>query len=547
MRAVATLCLLNDANRIACLREALSRRILVLDGATGTALADRGLWAADYGGEELLGCHEALLLHRPDVILDLHRGYLAAGADILKTDSFGATPVVLAEYGLADHTVQINTMAAALARRRRRVAAEAADGRPRFVAGSIGPTTRSLTLTGGITFSELVAAYRRRSEGLAQGGADVLLVETVQDALNLKAALIACREGAPGLPVAVSATMEPSGTTLGGQSIEAIAVIVEPWAPLWLGINCSTGPGPDDRARAGARRDRAVLRGRLPQRRPARPARAATTRPPRSSRAPWRASPPRAGSTSWAAAAAPPARTSGRCEGSRTPTRPAPAAGYDPPRLAGGEAVEIVQTPAPLLVGERTNALGSRKFRELARAGRFAEGAEIGRRQVRGGAHVLDVCLADPEADESTLMEGALLALRRSVRVPLMIDSTDPAVIARALELIPGRPVAQLGEPRGRRGAPRGGRRPGAALRRGRRRRLHRRAPHRGHGPHRRAQARGGGAPARPAGGVRPAPAGRAPRRAGLPRRQRRPPLRRARRPRRSRAYASSRSGCRGP
>ena len=103
--------------------------------------------------------------------------------------------------------------------------------------------------------------------------------------------------------------------------------------------------------------------------------------------------------------------------------------------------MEIVQTPPPLLVGERTNALGSRKFRELARAGRFAEGAEIGRRQVRGGAQVLDVCLADPEADEATLMEGAVLALRRSVRVPLMIDSTDPAVIARALELIPGRPV----------------------------------------------------------------------------------------------------------
>lgn len=428
-----------ESSRVAALRRALGERILVLDGATGTALAALGLWAGDYGGEELLGCHEALLLHRPDVILDLHRGYAAAGADVLKTDSFGGTPIVLAEYGLADHTVEINTMAAALARR---VAAEAEaeDRRPRWVAGSVGPTMRSLTLTGGVTFSEMVSAYRRQVEGLAQGGADVLLVETVQDALNLKAALIACRDAAPGVPVAVSATMEPTGTTLGGQTIEAVAAIAAPWEPLWLGINCSTGPGPmAEHVRA--------LAGIAPC-----PVAVCPNAGLPDSEGRYLETPEEFSRTLDRFAAAGWVNLLGGCCGTgvghvralrevadrRAPRRPAPA---PPARLAGGEAVEIRQFPPPLLVGERTNALGSRRFRELARAGRFAEAAEIGRRQVRGGAQVLDVCLADPEADEGALAEGALLALRRAVRVPLMIDSTDPAVIARALELIPGRPV----------------------------------------------------------------------------------------------------------
>lgn len=411
----------------------------MLDGATGTALADLGLWAADYGGEEALGCHEALLLHRPDVILRLHRGYAAAGADILKTDSFGGTPTVLAEYKLDDHTVEINTMAAALARRIA-TEAEAGDRRPRWVAGSIGPTTRSLTLTGGATFSEMVAAYRLQVEGLAQGGADVLLIETVQDALNLKAALIACREAAPRVPVAVSATMEPSGTTLGGQTIEAIAAIAAPWEPLWLGINCSTGPGPmTEHVRALAAIAPCPVavcpNAGLPD-----PEGRYLETPEEFSRALERFA-----AEGWV-------NLLGGCCGTgvdhvkalravadrHPPRAPAPA---QPARLAGGEAVEIRQSPAPLLIGERTNALGSKKFRELARTGRFAEAAEIGRRQVRGGAHVLDVCLADPEADEGELTEGTLLALRRAVRVPLVIDSTDPAVIARALELIPGRPA----------------------------------------------------------------------------------------------------------
>ncbi|HQT93248.1 MAG TPA: methionine synthase [Thermoanaerobaculaceae bacterium] len=418
----------------------LGRRIMVLDGATGTALAARALGPADYGGERLLGCHEALVLHRPDVVLDLHRGYLAAGADIVETDTFGATPVVLAEYGLAGRCREINRRAAELARQACADAEQDDPSRPRFVAGSIGPTTKALTLTGGITFPELVAAYALQAGGLAEGGADVLLIETCQDALNLKAALIACTEAAPHLPVAVSATIEPTGTTLGGQTIEAVAVTVEPWRPLWVGVNCSTGPGPmTEHVRALAALTPSFLsvvpNAGLPDgdghyhESPSDMARALG----------------RFAASGWV-------NLIGGCCGTGEEhirrlrevadcAAPRVPPAYDPAHLAGGEVVDLVQEPPPLLIGERTNVLGSRTFKELVRGRRWAEAAEVGRRQVRGRAGVLDVCLADAEGDENGAMRAVVTALRRAVRVPLMVDTTDPEVMAAALELIPGRPV----------------------------------------------------------------------------------------------------------
>ncbi len=424
--------------RAADLARLLRQRILVLDGATGTALAARRLTAADYGGEALLGCHEALVLHRPEVVLELHRSYLAAGADIVETDTFGATPIVLAEYGLAERCREINRRAAELARQ---ACAEASSpGRPRFVAGSMGPTTKALTLTGGITFAELTQAYCVQVEGLAEGGVDVLLIETVQDALNLKAALMACRDVAPHLPVAVSATIEPTGTTLGGQSIEAVAVMVEPWDPLWVGLNCSTGPGPmTEHVRALAALTPSFV-AVVPN----------AGMPDGEGR--YHESPAQMAAVLERFAAAGWVNLLGGCCGTTAehirllrhiadahPPRRPPT--YDPARLAGGHAVEIVQQPAPLLIGERTNTLGSKKFRELVRGRRWAEAAEVGRRQVRGGAHALDVCLADPEGDELAAAVSLLVQLRRAVRAPLVIDSTDPAVFSAALELIPGRPL----------------------------------------------------------------------------------------------------------
>src|SRR5919205_1012206 len=171
------------------LEDALSTRILVLDGAMGTMLQDRHLTADDFGGPALEGCNENLVLTRPDVVLDIHREYFKAGSDIVETDSFQSGPIVLAEYGLADRAFEISKAAAAIAR-------QAADefsqpGRPRFVAGSIGPTTKSLSLSGAITFAELVANYYEQVRGLIAGGADILLLETCNDTSNIKAGLIA--------------------------------------------------------------------------------------------------------------------------------------------------------------------------------------------------------------------------------------------------------------------------------------------------------------------------------------------------------------------
>jgi 5-methyltetrahydrofolate--homocysteine methyltransferase len=433
---------MSGPSRISALAGLLGQRIVLLDGATGTALAALGLTAKDYGGEARFGCHEALVLHRPDVVLELHRSYLKAGADIVETDTFGATPVVLAEYGLARRCKEINRKAAEIARKACAEFERKGKGKrhSRFVAGSIGPTTRSLTLTGGITFAELVKSYTSQVEGLADGGADVLLIETSQDPLNLKAALIACRDAAPGLPVAVSATLEPTGTTLGGQTIEAVAVTVEPWQPLWVGINCSTGPGPmTEHVRALASLTPSfvavVPNAGIPD-----------------GEGRYRESPEEMARAVERFAASGWVNLIGGCCGTtpehirrlrevadRHARREPPS--YDPARLAGGEVVELVQDPPPLLVGERTNVLGSRKFKGLVREGRFAEAAEIGRRQVRGRAGVLDVCLADPERDEKASTVALVTELRRAVRVPLMVDSTDPEVMAAALELIPGRPV----------------------------------------------------------------------------------------------------------
>src|SRR5690348_810784 len=215
-------------DKIKILTELALEKILVLDGAMGTMLQRRDLTADDFGGAALEGCNENLVRTRPDVVLDIHRKYFEAGSDIVETDSFGSTPIVLAEYGLAADAHLLNKRAAELAR-------QAADefstpGRPRFVAGSMGPTTKAITVTGGVTFSELRDAYYVQAKGLIEGGADLLLVETCQDTRNIKAALLAIlrlsKEIDAQVPLIVSVTIEPMGSMLAGQTIEAM------WASL---------------------------------------------------------------------------------------------------------------------------------------------------------------------------------------------------------------------------------------------------------------------------------------------------------------------------
>jgi 5-methyltetrahydrofolate--homocysteine methyltransferase len=430
---------------------ALAERILVLDGATGTWLQSRDLRAEDFGGVALDGCNEALNLTRPDLIAQLHRTYLDAGADLIETNSFGGTAVVLAEYGLAERALEINQAAAAIAR------AEAdrcwAAGRPVWVAGSMGPTTKVLSVTGGITFTELRRAYRDQARGLLAGGVDLLVVETAQDTCNVKAALLgihdACRDAAshsdaagqppgephsppPPIPVILSCTIESTGSMLGGQGAEAFYTSIAHWRPLAVGLNCGTGP--------------AVMRDPLRSL-----AALATT---------YVACVPNAGlpdadgcydesPAAFAATLGDYAERGwvnlvGGCCGT-TPEHiralaarvrgcaPRTPVAHRRALISGIDWVEASAENRPILVGERSNVIGSRRFKRLIEVERFADAAEIARAQTRAGAQVVDICLANPDRDEALDMEALMAQAARIVRAPFMIDSSDPRTIEKAL------------------------------------------------------------------------------------------------------------------
>src|SRR5579863_6666093 len=234
----------NTRERIEILRGLLTRRIVVLDGATGTSIQGMNLHAGYFGGPHLDGCNENLVLTSPDKISELHRSFLEVGADIIETNSFGSTSVVLAEYGLERQARELNRIAAQLARAE--ADAFSTPDHPRFVAGSMGPTTKSISVTGGITFDQLADSYQEQAEGLIEGGADLLLLETVQDAINCKAGLLGIERAiaSTGVPagVAVSGTIETMGTLLAGQDIEAFYTAIAHHDLLWIGLNCATGP-----------------------------------------------------------------------------------------------------------------------------------------------------------------------------------------------------------------------------------------------------------------------------------------------------------------
>ena len=224
--------------------ELLNERVLVLDGAMGTFLQAKPLTAADFGGADYEGCYEHLNLTRPDVLRDIHGAYLQAGANIICTNTFGGTRIVLSEYDLQHKVHAINAAAARLARQ---AAAEhdTAD-KPRFAAGSLGPQTKTITVTGGVTFDEVIEAFREQTLGLLDGGIDLLLIETAQDTLNLKATVMGARramqEAGRQVPIMISVTIEPMGTMLGGQNVEALYTSIAHVEPLSIGLNCATGP-----------------------------------------------------------------------------------------------------------------------------------------------------------------------------------------------------------------------------------------------------------------------------------------------------------------
>ena len=434
--------------RVALLHTQLAERLLVLDGAMGTALQAAGLGPDDFGGPQYEGCNEHLVVTCPAAVRAVHAAHLAAGADIVETNTFGGTPLVLGEYGLAARARELNAAAARLARET--AAAFATAGKPRFVAGSMGPTTKAISVTGGVTFAELRQHYREQALGLLEGGVDLLLVETVQDARNAKAALLGIGEAqralGAGIPVAISGTIERNGTTLGGQTIEAFLTSIRHAEPLFVGLNCATGPDfMTDHLRALAALAPfpvcCMPNAGLPDedgRYPETPASlAAALR--RFVEAGWvNLIGGCCGTTAAHVAALAEMAAAATAAGAR-PRAPARLTGRT--FVSGLEVLEATDENRPVLVGERTNLIGSREFKRLVREGKFEEASEIARRQVRGGAQVVDVCLADPDGDEAAAMDAFLERAARKVKVPFMIDSTSPAVFERALTWLQGKAI----------------------------------------------------------------------------------------------------------
>ena len=426
------------------LREIMAVRILVLDGATGTMLQSKDLGPDDFGGPELEGCNEILVRTRPDVISGVHRAYLEAGADIIETDTFGGTPLVLAEYGLEAEARALNRLAAELAVEAAREASTPA--KPRFVAGSMGPTTRAISVTGGITFAELVWTFREQARGLLEGGADLFFIETCQDTRNTKAALIAVEEAfaEAGVrrPVVVSGTIETSGTMLGGQAADAFLASIEHAELLAVGLNCATGPDlMTDHLRTIHQRARVAVscfpNAGLPDQDgiyPETPESLAAALA-RFVDAGWLNIVGGCCGTTAEHIAAIAAMVAGR--------RPRALDGERKRRavFTGIDLVEPDEDNRPLLVGERTNVIGSKKFREMVGAGEWDEATEIARRQVKGGAQILDVCLQSTEGDEKTAVGELYDRIGRAVKVPIMIDSTDPEAIEVALTFCQGKSI----------------------------------------------------------------------------------------------------------
>ncbi len=418
----------------------VNEKVVVYDGAFGTYVQMLGLGPEDFGGEHLEGCNELLVVTRPDVIATMHDEFFKVGVDVVETASFGSFAVPLAEYGIAERSHELNLAAA-------RIAREVADGHGGLVAGSIGPGTKFASL-GQIRFAELRDAYEVQALGLLEGGVDVLLVETQFDLLGAKAGIIGCRRAmaATGrdVPIQVQVTIELTGTMLPGTEIGAALAALDAMRPDVIGVNCATGPAEmSEHLRYLGQHSRVPI-SCLPN-------------------------------------AGLPSVVEGQMHYDLTPAQ---LAEYQSRfvrdfgvQVVGGccgttvehiaALVEAVKdlTPAPrsvehedgatsiysftpfeqqltyLSIGERTNANGSKKFREAMLDGDWDSCVAMAREQEKEGAHVLDVCVDYVGRDGTADMDEIASRFATQATVPLMIDSTEPAVIETALQWIGGRAI----------------------------------------------------------------------------------------------------------
>src|SRR5574341_1002402 len=431
--------------------DALARRVLVFDGAMGTSLQRYNLSASDFGGEKLWGCNDYLVISKPQVVEEIHVSFLKVGCDVLETCTFRANRLTRRSSDLQDRVVELNRAAAQLARR----AADrfsTADG-PRFVAGSIGPSgmlpsADDPTLSN-ITFDELAGAFHEQAVGLVEGGCDLLLIETSQDILEVKAAILgiqkAFEQTGRRIPLQAQVTLDVTGRMLLGTDIAASLATLERMPIDVIGLNCSTGP---EHMREPIRylAENAALpvscipNAGLPLNVDGQAVYPLEPEPFANELAEF--------VTRFGVS------TVGGCCGT-TPAhlkllvdkigdRPQPSRPSAPLLLVSSaiRATPLVQDPAPTLIGERLNAQGSKKMKALLLADDYDAMLELAREQIEGGAHTLDVCVALTErADEAAQMRTLVKKLSLSVEAPLVIDTTEPEVVEAALKTAPGRVI----------------------------------------------------------------------------------------------------------
>lgn len=430
--------------------DALEQKVLVYDGAMGTSLQALNLSAQDFGGEKYNGCNDFLVISHPQAVETVHRSFLDVGVDVIETDTFRANRITMAEYGLQDRVLDINRSAALLARN---LADEyaARTAQPRFVAGSLGPSGKLPSANdpdlSNVTFDELTDVFRGQAVGLIQGGVDLLLIETSQDILEVKAAIQGCHrafdETQVYLPIQAQVTLDTTGRMLLGTDANAALAILEGAGIDVIGLNCSTGPEH--------------------MREPIRILGEASTLPvsciPNAGLPlnvdgqavyPLEPEPFAAAliefveknhiSVVGGCCGTTPAHLKLLVEGLKGHTHPARPHHAQPKLASSMSAISMRQDPPPTLIGERCNAQGSRKFKKMLLEEDYDGILELAREQVTGGAHALDIsCAVTERPDELQLMRNVIKKLELGVDVPLVIDTTELDVLETALKTAPGR------------------------------------------------------------------------------------------------------------
>src|SRR2546427_9432488 len=429
---------------MADLLQAVRERVVIYDGAMGTNIQFRNPSVDDFWGKE--GCNELLALSRPDIIKDIHTSFFAVGCDVVETNTFGATRVVLAEYDLQDKVAELNIAAAKIAKE---VAQQfSTKDQPRFVAGSIGPTTKLPSL-GHIRFDDMVAGYFEQASALIEGGVDVLLIETSQDLLQAKAAVVgvfeAMQKAGKRLPVAVQVTLEGTGTMLLGTEIGAALTALEPFDVDIIGLNCATGPiEMNDAVRflgANSSKHVSVLpNAGLPQN--------------EGGRAVYKLKPSELAEYHKHFVQDYGVRIVGGCCGTTPEHLQAvvnAVGGIEPakrevkPAAAASSAytsVPLDLDPKPLIVAEELNTTTRvEHFKNLVRGKKYDDILALAKKLVNDGSHMLDLCCAIVGEDEKGYITSILERIATRVPAPILVDSTEADVVEEALKRIPGKAI----------------------------------------------------------------------------------------------------------